>query len=288
MIARLLFPPLTSYLPNPPQVLVPHQGRGSTVPMLPDTGILSRWNCYPPDPSGSAVLIYLPFGRPSPPILRCSGSEGLPHRGWPHSAPRLGSPGSHCPRLGFLQVRLALTHLPFPLSKDFQPGAVQYQMQGPSSFPEQGNRRGTLAEGGIVRHRPQVKQGPEKPFGSQGQVKDTAHHQQALDCSIGIEAAHRAFGGRRASRLQYPLRWSIGLSSPVDQAFIVVMPVTYPILGFPGGSASLGTSFGGLRCSFHASSLAPPPIHSTMPTVLEESFPTNRGFTASAWYAAGA
>ena len=88
-------------------------------------------------------------------------------------------------------------------------------MQGPSSFPAQGNPQalGALAEGGIVRHRQlplqQVKQGPEKPFGSpQGQMKDAAHHQQALDCSVGI-LNHPAFGGRRAS--EYPLRWSIGL-----------------------------------------------------------------------------
>ena len=37
------------------------------------------------------------------------------------------------------------------------------------------------------------------------------------------------------------------------------------ILGFPGGGAFLGTSFGGLRCSLHASSLTLPPIHSTKP-----------------------
>ena len=38
-----------------------------------------------------------------------------------------------------------------------------------------------------------------------------------------------------------------------------------PLLGFPGGGAFLGTSFGGLRCSLHASSLTLPPIHSTKP-----------------------
>ena len=43
------------------------------------------------------------------------------------------------------------------------------------------------------------------------------------------------------------------------------MPVTYPILGFPGGGAFLGTSFGGLQFSLHASSLTLPPIHSTKP-----------------------
>ena len=29
--------------------------------MLPDTCILSRWNCYPLDTSDSAAFIYLPF-----------------------------------------------------------------------------------------------------------------------------------------------------------------------------------------------------------------------------------
>ena len=43
------------------------------------------------------------------------------------------------------------------------------------------------------------------------------------------------------------------------------MPVTYPILGFPGAGAFLGTSFGGLLSSLHASSLTLPPIHSTKP-----------------------
>ena len=43
------------------------------------------------------------------------------------------------------------------------------------------------------------------------------------------------------------------------------MPVTYPILGFPGAGAFLGTSFGGLLTSLHASSLTLPPRHSTKP-----------------------
>ena len=37
------------------------RGGAAQFPMLPDTGILSRWNCYPLDTSGSAALIYLPF-----------------------------------------------------------------------------------------------------------------------------------------------------------------------------------------------------------------------------------
>ena len=147
MIARLLFPPLASCLPNPPQVLVPHQGRGSTVPMLPDTGILSRWNCYPPDTSGSAALIYLPFvvGPITTHLLHRLGAlvQKLGHRSRIVQAGLTQHHGLDF--LGFTvhaQMELPpgapfgiamLTHLPFSLPKDFQPGAVQDQMQGPSS-----------------------------------------------------------------------------------------------------------------------------------------------------------
>ena len=66
------------------------------------------------------------------------------------------------------------------------------------------------------------------------------------------------------------------VETKLNQTFVVVMPVTYPILGFPGGGAFLGTSFGGLLSSLHASSLTLPPIHSTKPFQERESSSSQR------------
>ena len=171
MIARLLFPPLASCSESsagstsagyghPFEVCYPHTS-GSHIPSF----------CRRPHQLICSTVLW----------SRSSGTAGL-----------AGPGGFHCPRSMKLPPGAPfgiamLTHLPFSLPKDFQPSAVQDQMQGPSSFPAQGNPQapGALAEGGIVRHRQfplqQVKQGPEKPFGSpQGQMKDAAHHQQGI------------------------------------------------------------------------------------------------------------
>ena len=135
------------------RILVPHQGRGGTVPMLP-AGILSRWIGLIPLAAQPHNLPFVvgPITTHLDSVLWSSGTA--PAVRLASSAPRPGvsltdGASSKC------AVWYRLTHLPFSLPKDFQPGAVQDQMQGPSSFPAQGNPQalGALAEGGIVRHR---------------------------------------------------------------------------------------------------------------------------------------
>ena len=91
-------------------------------------------------------------------------------------------------------------------------------------------------------------QGPEKPFGSpQGQMKDAAINGTGL-----LRRNTEPIGGRRASRPEYPLRWSIGLLNPAGPDFRCNASC---IRYWDCLVLALFLAFGGLLSSLHASSL---------------------------------
>ena len=146
---------------------------------------LSRWNCYPPRRSPSPFVV-------GPITTRWSRSSGRLRPGWPRSV-----------HAWISWVSLSTFDGASSRCAVHADGLFCCPVPG-ARFPEPAwRRRGWYSPAPAASIS-------ETRSAALSQVEDAAHHQQRLR---NTETAHRAFGGRRASRPQYPLRISTRCSS---------------------------------------------------------------------------